>query len=154
VAGVDDDVADGDTAYTVLTLPAVSADAVYNGLDAADVSVTNFDDDPAGEAPAPGGLPASEAPPPNESLTGGSEDTGPKPVYVEVITMTKFFLPVHACGAAPLAYLAATTTSLVALKRLRHRSAPPRFERPTGVRAQPYPADRFPHASRDCREKP
>ena len=39
VTGVDDDVVDGDVAYTILTAAAVSADAAYNGMDAADVAV-------------------------------------------------------------------------------------------------------------------
>ena len=45
VTGVDDDVDDGDIAYTVVTEPAVSADAGYNGLDPDDVAATNEDDD-------------------------------------------------------------------------------------------------------------
>ncbi|GEM_PF-1857739 len=62
VAGVDDAVADGDVAYLVVTAPAVSADANYHGLDAADVSVTNLDDDSAGIAVSPtGGLVTTEA---------------------------------------------------------------------------------------------
>ena len=47
VTGVDDPIVDGDIAYTIVTAPAVSADPDYNGLDAADVSVTNLDDDGA-----------------------------------------------------------------------------------------------------------
>jgi hypothetical protein len=39
---------DGDQAYTIVTAAAVSADPNYDGLDAADVSVTNTDDDTAG----------------------------------------------------------------------------------------------------------
>jgi subtilisin-like proprotein convertase family protein len=45
VAGVDDFITDGDQPYTIVTAPAVSADPGYNGLDPADVSVTNTDDD-------------------------------------------------------------------------------------------------------------
>ena len=45
VTGVDDSVVDGDIAYTIITAPAVSADAEYDGLDADDVSVTNLDDE-------------------------------------------------------------------------------------------------------------
>jgi hypothetical protein len=48
VTGVDDALSDGDIAYTIVTAPAVSTDASYSGLDAADVSVTNLDDDIAG----------------------------------------------------------------------------------------------------------
>src|SRR5205807_1600077 len=43
--GVDDTVDDGDVAYTILTAAATSNDPLYNGRDAADVSVTNIDND-------------------------------------------------------------------------------------------------------------
>src|SRR5207237_1028688 len=39
VTGVDDSILDGDVAYTVVTGPAISTDARYNGLNPADVSV-------------------------------------------------------------------------------------------------------------------
>jgi hypothetical protein len=45
VTGVNDAVVDGNIAYTIVTAPATSADPSYNGLDAADVSVTNDDND-------------------------------------------------------------------------------------------------------------
>jgi hypothetical protein len=48
VTGVNDAVADGDVAYTIVTGAASSADANYSGVDPADVSVTNADDDAAG----------------------------------------------------------------------------------------------------------
>jgi hypothetical protein len=48
VTGVNDPVADGNVAYTIVTAPATSADTRYAGLDPADVSVTNNDDDTAG----------------------------------------------------------------------------------------------------------
>jgi len=48
VTGVDDLVQDGNIAYTILTAAASSGDGYYNGLDAADVSVTNLDNDTAG----------------------------------------------------------------------------------------------------------
>ncbi len=53
VTGVDDFVADGDVAYSILTAPATSTDVLYNGIDAPDVSVTNLDNDVAGFAVAP-----------------------------------------------------------------------------------------------------
>ena len=53
VTGVDDAIADGDVAYTILTAAAVSTDGGYNGFDAADVSVTNTDDDTAGITVSP-----------------------------------------------------------------------------------------------------
>jgi autotransporter-associated beta strand protein len=43
ITGVADLIADGDTAYTIVLLPAVSADPVYNGMNPADVAVTNLD---------------------------------------------------------------------------------------------------------------
>jgi hypothetical protein len=49
VTGVDDDVDDGDVAYTIVTTIG-SDDPNYNGLAAADVSVTNIDDDGAATA--------------------------------------------------------------------------------------------------------
>ena len=45
VAGVDDAVRDGDAAYSIVTAPAVSADPLYDGVDPADVSLTNVDDE-------------------------------------------------------------------------------------------------------------
>lgn len=48
VTGVDDLVADGNQTYRVLTAAATSGDAQYNGIDAADVEVTNTDNDSPG----------------------------------------------------------------------------------------------------------
>ena len=45
ITGVDDVVVDGDIGYTIVTVAAASGDANYNGFDAADVSVTNTDND-------------------------------------------------------------------------------------------------------------
>src|SRR5262249_37871372 len=62
VAGVDDAFADGAVAYTILTAPAVSADPAYNGLDAADVAVTNADNETPGITVSPvSGLTTTEA---------------------------------------------------------------------------------------------
>lgn len=47
VSGVDDAVDDGDSAFTILTAPTISADANYAGIDAADIAGTNLDDDEA-----------------------------------------------------------------------------------------------------------
>jgi hypothetical protein len=47
ITGVDDDVDDGDIAYTIVTSTA-SVDPPFSGLPTADVSVTNLDDDTAG----------------------------------------------------------------------------------------------------------
>src|SRR5204862_1491695 len=48
VTGVDDFGADGAVAYTIVTAAATSTDPGYSGRDAADVGVTNTDDDAAG----------------------------------------------------------------------------------------------------------
>ncbi len=48
VIGVDDAIVDGNIPYTILTDPAISSDPDYDSLDAADVSVTNLDDDAPG----------------------------------------------------------------------------------------------------------
>jgi subtilisin-like proprotein convertase family protein len=62
VTGVDDLVADGSVGYTIVTAPAVSSDSGYSGRDAADVSVTNTDDDVAGIVVTPtSGLVTTEA---------------------------------------------------------------------------------------------
>ncbi|MBI5056776.1 MAG: hypothetical protein HZB61_09200 [Nitrospirae bacterium] len=45
VRGVNDYITDGDIAYSIITAAAVSADVNYNGMNAANVSVTNKDND-------------------------------------------------------------------------------------------------------------
>ena len=47
MTGVDDLVVDASVAYAIVTAAAVSADPAYQGLDAANVSVVNSDDEPA-----------------------------------------------------------------------------------------------------------
>ena len=47
VTGVDDKTVDGNVAYSILTAALVSTDLSYNGLDPADVSVSNADNDTA-----------------------------------------------------------------------------------------------------------
>ncbi len=62
VTGVNDDVDDGDVAYTIFTAAATSSDSFYNGLNPADVSVTNTDNDTAGVTVTPtSGLVTTEA---------------------------------------------------------------------------------------------
>ena len=52
VTGVDDAIDDSNQCYTIVTAAAVSSDANYSGLNAADVTVTNSDnDDTVGTAP-------------------------------------------------------------------------------------------------------
>jgi len=48
ITGVDDDVDDGNIVYHIITAPAISGDSNYNEKNAADVTVTNTDDDTAG----------------------------------------------------------------------------------------------------------
>jgi hypothetical protein len=47
---VQDTATDGHVAYTVILAPATSTDENYDGIDPADVGVTNYDDDPVGPA--------------------------------------------------------------------------------------------------------
>ena len=48
VTGVNDDVADGNIGYSIITAAASSTDASYSGVNPPDVSVTNTDNDNAG----------------------------------------------------------------------------------------------------------
>lgn len=62
VAGVDDNVADGDMAFSVISGDALSTDPDYNGLTIDDVSGTNFDDETAGIGVSPStGLTTTES---------------------------------------------------------------------------------------------
>ena len=61
VTGVDDVLDDGDVAYTIVTAAATSADPIYNGINAADVAVTNTDNDAAGITVSPISGPTTEA---------------------------------------------------------------------------------------------
>ena len=60
VTAMDDEIADGPQVCVVETGPAVSADPVYAGVDAADVTVTVLDDDEAGIVVTPTLLTVSE----------------------------------------------------------------------------------------------
>jgi hypothetical protein len=53
VRGVDDNVADGNQQYRAVLGPATSTDSNYDGLDAADVSIVNVDNDKAGITVSP-----------------------------------------------------------------------------------------------------
>ena len=56
VTGVDDAIDDGDQPYSIVTAAATSADLTYATVDAADVSVSNTDDDTTGiTSPRPPG---------------------------------------------------------------------------------------------------
>ena len=48
VTGVDDNLADGDVEYTIITTPAVSNDPNYNTFDLSDLTFTNLDNDTVG----------------------------------------------------------------------------------------------------------
>jgi large repetitive protein len=48
VKGVDDDVSDGNQIFTIVTAPATSNDNGYKGINAADVTITNVDNDSPG----------------------------------------------------------------------------------------------------------
>src|SRR5439155_1014036 len=62
VTGADDFIDDGDVSYTIITAPATSADAAYNGLDSSDVTALDSDDDVSQIILAPAsGLATTEA---------------------------------------------------------------------------------------------
>ncbi len=62
ITGVNDNIAHGNVAYTIVTAPAVSADPLYNGFDPSDVNVTNLGTVFAGFAVTPTtGLQTSQA---------------------------------------------------------------------------------------------
>src|SRR3990170_2519022 len=70
VTGADDDVADGNVAYTIITAAAVSDDPEFSGVDPANVSVTNNDNDTAGITVSPtSGLTTTEAGPGTDSFS-------------------------------------------------------------------------------------
>ncbi|GAB4278289.1 MAG: hypothetical protein Fur0025_04740 [Oscillatoriaceae cyanobacterium] len=73
ITGVDDLVADGDIAYNIITAAATSTDAKYNGMNAADVAVSNSDNDsPTGGGTTPGGSGSPQPPLLTPSLPNGS----------------------------------------------------------------------------------
>ena len=62
VTGVDDDIADGDLSYSIITDTTVSNDPIYNGINPADVSLVNADNETPGITVTPvNGLVTSEA---------------------------------------------------------------------------------------------
>ncbi|MBI2930967.1 MAG: hypothetical protein HYY16_04900, partial [Planctomycetes bacterium] len=102
VSGVNDFMDDGDILYMILTSPASSGDPGYNGLDPADASVTNTDDDTAGiSVSAPSGPNTTEfgvsqiflvvltsQPTANVSIPLSSSDTTEGTVSVPSLTFT------------------------------------------------------------------
>ena len=71
ITGVDDDVDDGDVAYTIVTANASSTDPNYNNLAVDDVSVTNTDNDEPG-----GGLPPVAYNPPTPPVSSSQNPKG------------------------------------------------------------------------------
>ena len=61
VTGVDDLVADGSVVYTIVTAAATSTDTNYSGLNAADASITNVDDETVGITVTPASGPTTES---------------------------------------------------------------------------------------------
>ena len=106
VTGANDDFYDGNVGYAILLTAATSADAKYNGLKAADVSVANTDNDSAGITVSPsGGLKTTEAggtasltvaltaqPVANGVLIVTSGDTGEATLNPAVLTFTPAWL--------------------------------------------------------------
>ncbi|WP_413162069.1 DUF4347 domain-containing protein [Capilliphycus salinus ALCB114379] len=102
VTGVDDNIADGNLSYSIITDTAVSNDPVYNGINPADVSVTNADNETPGITVTPvNGLVTNEAEgsdsfeiflntEPIDDVTIGidSSDTTEGIVSVEAVTFT------------------------------------------------------------------
>jgi large repetitive protein len=61
VTGVNDDIADGNQPFTVVLGPTLSSDPAYDGIDPADVSLSNVDDDSPGIVVTPFDLQTSES---------------------------------------------------------------------------------------------
>lgn len=75
ITGVNDDAVDGDVSYSINILPLGSIDSVYAGLDPADLTVVNLDND--GASPSPSPSPPTGTPAVNVAPTSGlvtSED--------------------------------------------------------------------------------
>lgn len=77
ITGADDDVADGDTNYTIQILPSNSADPNYAELNPADVPVINLDNDGGSDPPVP---PPPVPPPPPAPTPAPSPSPAPVPL--------------------------------------------------------------------------
>jgi hypothetical protein len=102
MTGANDPVQDGDVTYTIATAAAASADPFYNGINAADVAVTNTDNDVAGVTVTPfTGLTTTEAggaatftvvldtqPAANVRINLSSSDTGESTLSTSRLTFT------------------------------------------------------------------
>jgi hypothetical protein len=103
VVGVNDSIVDGDQPYTIITRPAVSNDPAYDGLDPADVALTNQDND----ADAHGAIPLGF--PPGQSLMGDVQYNSDGGTNSGVVAATLI-----AWGGAPLSGYTWTLASLSA----------------------------------------
>ena len=93
ITGVQDAIVDGNVAYTIVTGAATSGDPAYQGLDPADVSVTNLDDDGAA------GVSISDA-----SVAEGDAGTG---ILTFTVTLTP---PSSQTVTVPFSTASGTTT--------------------------------------------
>ena len=84
VTGVDDADDDGDQSYTIVTAAAVSSDATYSGVNAADVSVTTTDNDTGAETQARQATQSGTA-----TIANGSASTT---ATISSVEMTRTFL--------------------------------------------------------------
>jgi len=116
VTGVADFLTDGDVAYSVLLDPATSADAGYNGLDPADVTVTNLDG--ANDAPVivvPGAQIGAEDVPfvfstgAGNAISISDSDAGPTDLLEVTLTATQGLITL--AGTAGLTFSAGTGTA-------------------------------------------
>ena len=91
VIGVNDSIIDGDQPYTIITGPAISLDPLYNGVDAADVSVTNLDND------VPGGITVT---PTDGLVTTESGGTATFTVVLDSQPTTLVYVPLYSSNPA------------------------------------------------------
>ncbi len=113
VTGVDDILADGNQAYTIVTSAATSADASYNGLAVADVGVTNVDDETSASDGDGDGVPdAIENAGPNGG--DGNGDAIPDATQPDVTTLPRaggggYLTVVSTCELRSVAAVSPTT---------------------------------------------
>ena len=86
VIGVNDTIVDGDQPYTIITGPSISLDPLYRGIDAADVSVTNLDND------VPGGIMVT---PTSDLITTEGGGTATFTVVLDSRPTTLVYVPLY-----------------------------------------------------------